>query len=110
MTRTTIGIIIIERDSAPANTEKEPKAKTIRTYPTIPMTIDGSPVRTSLKNLTAYENLSSLANSERYMPVRSPTGVPIAAASPTTIKVPCIAGAIPPLPEPIEPCGCVRKS
>ena len=42
---------------APAQTENDPVASTMVMYPTIPMTIDGRPVKTSLKNLTAYANL-----------------------------------------------------
>src|ERR671910_2263024 len=53
VTRTTIGIIIIDNAKEPAQTEKEPITKTITIYPTIPRTIEGSPVRTSLKNLMA---------------------------------------------------------
>ncbi len=73
---------------APAKTEKEPMASTMITYPTIPITIDGSPVSTSLKNLTELANTPSLANSDKYMPARTPTGAPISDASPTTIIVP----------------------
>ena len=46
-----IGIIIIERAKAPAHTENEFIARTIVTYPTIPITIEGNPVRTSLNSL-----------------------------------------------------------
>ena len=103
VTLTTIGIIIIERETAPAKTEKEPIDKTMITYPTMPITIDGSPVSTSLKNLTESANIPSLANSDRYIPARTPTGAAIRDASPTTMMVPCMAGPTPPLPEPIDP-------
>ena len=53
VTLTTMGIIIMDSANAPAQTENEPVARTIVMYPTIPMTIDGRPVKTSLKNLTA---------------------------------------------------------
>jgi hypothetical protein len=53
VTRTTIGIIIIDSAKEPAHTENEPIASTIMIYPTIPNTIEGSPVRTSLKNRMA---------------------------------------------------------
>src|SRR5688572_473312 len=103
VTLTTIGIIIIDRETAPAKTEKEPMDKTMITYPTMPITIDGSPVSTSLKNLTESANIPSLANSDRYIPARTPTGAAIKDASPTTMIVPCMAGPTPPLPEPIDP-------
>ena len=50
---TTIGIMIIEREKAPAKTENEPIVRTIARYPTIPTTTEGKPVRTSLNSLTA---------------------------------------------------------
>src|ERR687897_1898583 len=53
VTRTTTGIIIIDNAKDPAQTEKEPIVKTTTVYPTIPRTIEGSPVRTPLKNLMA---------------------------------------------------------
>ena len=37
------------------------------------------------------------------MPASMPTGAAINDANPTTIKVPCMAGPIPPFPEPIDP-------
>src|SRR5690242_19672379 len=88
VTLTTIGIMMIDSENAPAQTEKEPMVRTIATYPTIPMTIEGSPVITSLKNLTKYANLLLPAYSERYMPASMPTGAPMADARPITISVP----------------------
>ena len=80
------------------------------TYPTMPMTIEGSPVKTLLRNRTAEGNIPFPANSERYMPVSTPTGVAINDAKPTTIIVPWIAGPIPPFPEPMEPCVATKNS
>ena len=57
ITRVTIGIIIIDSEKAPAITEKEPIERTINIYPTMPIIIEGNPVNTSLKNLTAKANL-----------------------------------------------------
>ena len=105
-----MGIIIIESDRAPAHTEKDPSTRTTVTYPTMPMTIEGSPVKTLLRNRTAEGNIPFPANSERYIPVSTPTGVAINDAKPTTIIVPWIAGPIPPFPEPIEPCVATKNS
>ena len=69
----------------------------------MPITIEGSPVSVSFKNRTAEGKIPIPANSERYIPVRTPTGIAINEASPTTIIVPCIAGPIPPFPDMIEP-------
>ena len=65
VTLTTMGIIIIDKAKAPAQTENEPSRRTIDTYPTIPITIEGKPVKTSLKNLTAEGNIPLPAYSER---------------------------------------------
>ena len=40
-----MGIIIIDKAKAPAQTENEPSRRTIDTYPTIPITIEGKPVK-----------------------------------------------------------------
>ena len=78
----------------------------IAMYPVIPITIEGIPVNTSLKSLRKYANfLLELEYSERNTPAKTPTGAPIKEANPTTIKVPWMAGPIPPSPEPIEPGG-----
>src|ERR671911_2092158 len=83
VTRTTIGIIIIDNAKEPAQTEKEPITKTITIYPTIPRTIEGSPVRTSLKNLIAWGNSPFPANSAKYIPATTPTGAATMEAMPT---------------------------
>ena len=74
------------------------------------MTIEGSPVKTLLRNRTAEGNIPFPANSERYIPASTPTGVAINEANPTTMTVPWIAGPIPPFPEPMDPCGAIRNS
>ena len=65
VTLTTIGIIINDRANAPAHTENEPSAITSVTYATMPITIEGKPTRTSLKNLTLEGNIPFPANSDR---------------------------------------------
>ena len=65
VTHTTIGIIIIDRANAPAHTENEPSVRTSVMYATMPITIEGKPTRTSLKNLTTEGNTPLPANSER---------------------------------------------
>jgi hypothetical protein len=61
-----MGIMIIDKEKAPAKTENEPIVSTIVIYPTIPITTEGKPVRTSLNNLTADGNNPVLgANSDR---------------------------------------------
>ena len=67
--------MIIERDNAPAKTEKEPIGKTMITYPTMPITIDGSPVSDIIKEPHRISKIPSLANSDKYIPARTPTGV-----------------------------------
>src|SRR5918995_4825644 len=88
VTLTTIGIMIIDNAKEPAQTEKEPSVKTITIYPTIPRTIEGSPVKTSLKNLIAWGKGPFPANSAKYIPATTPTGAATMEAMPTVIKVP----------------------
>ena len=106
-TLATIGIIIIDKTKAPAMIENEPSVNTSAIYPVIPITIEGIPVNTSLKSLRKYAKcLLELEYSDRYTPARTPTGAPIKEANPTTIKVPWMAGPIPPSPEP----ECTRRT
>ena len=65
VTLTTIGIMIIDKERAPAQTENEPIVRTGTVYPTIPTTIDGKPVRTSLNSLTADGKIPLPANSDK---------------------------------------------
>ena len=55
-------------------------------------------------------DLLELEYSDRYTPAKTPTGAPIKEASPTAIKVPWMAGPIPPSPEPNAPGGLNRNS
>ena len=61
-----MGIIIIDNEKAPARTENEPSARTIVRYPTMPITTEGKPVRTSLNNLTTVGSKPLIeANSDK---------------------------------------------
>src|SRR5712692_3950303 len=75
----------------------------------MPITIDGTPFRTSAAKRTAVAR-PEVRYSDRWIPATIPTGTARSAARPIRISVPTMAFAMPP---PVSPTGfgmCVKKS
>jgi hypothetical protein len=105
----TMGNMISDNANAPAQIEKCPRTNTITKNANIPRSIEGNSINTSLKNRIDLASLLS-PYSDRNTPDITPIGIPIMLDSPIIIKVPWIAGPIPPSPEPIDPGVSVKNS
>jgi len=99
--RHTVGIIMIANATPPAKAEKCLCCTTTKPQATIPITIEGTPFRTSAVNLTSRPSRPR-PNSARYTPAPIPMGTPIQLAIARIIIEPRIPFAIPP---PCSPTG-----
>ena len=99
--RVITGSMIMAMASPPESAEKWPMGRTIQTYATIPITIDGMPMRVSMDR-RATEPSRVLPLSERKMPAVTPRGTETIVPSAMMMNVPTIPFAMPP---PVSPDG-----
>jgi hypothetical protein len=74
-----------------------------------PITIDGTPLKTSWRNLMTVDSFDS-PYSLKNIPDINPTGIPIREANPIVINVPWMAFAIPPPTSPTVGVGLMKNS
>src|SRR5437660_12246959 len=103
------GIIIIPSTMPPARAENPFIGITTSAYTTMPQMMEGTPLSTSAQN-RIHQLSQDPPYSDRKMPPRTPTGIPMSDASPSNWNVPAMALAMPPPASPTGLGSFVKKS